>query len=519
MARLSAANLDERLTASVQRLDGISAAFSWDPASSGLSAEATRVLRASAVPGMFSGGFVVADRNGRVHWPTIGAKTIDLPPAVLAGRPFISDLLREGPSARPVVMMWVPVRDARGAVTGGLAGVIDLRTDVLTDLIRPLALGRTGHAVIVDAQGVVLAGTEAHEVFTRGDHPDFFGTLIREQRADVAHTPEIVDGRTKEHHVMAFVPLETGRWGLGFGQAEWEVFLHEHHLRWRLLWLGLVVLAIGLLAAWWDAGVIARPLLRLTASARAIAAGDLDTPVRAESGYELGLLAATMESMRASLARSREQAQQLAVLEERERIAHDLHDSIVQSLYGISLALEHAQHLVPSRPSTAASTIGRSIDAVTGVIQDIRAFVAGLHPHDGAGSLGEALERVVREFRLNTLLPVDLVVHGSPPDLPIEDRMHLQLLVREALANAARHGGASRVRVRVGVDGDLMRLTVADDGRGFDPAATSGDGLGLRTMVARAGRLGGTCTVHSAPGQGAVVEVAIPMHPSREVAR
>ncbi len=677
MAQVSAANLDERLEAALDRLEALAATYRWD-LRAGLSSEVLGVLSASAVrPGFFSGGFLVVDRDRHVVWPRerAGASAVA---RVLPGEPSVSGLTRLAPSGTPLAIMWVPLRGSDAQVSGALGGIIDLQRETLLELIRPLVFGRTGHAVILDADGVVLAGTEEHERFTRSEHPDFFEALIRSQRAGVAWTPEIEDGVAKDQHIMAFAPLATGRWGIGFGQTEAEFFFHERALRNRMLLVGLLLIGVGLLAAWWDTGTMTRPLRRLTDSAQRIAAGDLGSPIPPEQGYEVGLLAGTLESMRANLARTRAEleartaameqqaaqtralydvsrailseaqltdvlatiaaaartllgaeasavclwdqaasrlipgafdgpahafegptggagcvdilpggewrpatdcpfvraefrrahiaaqvraggrligfmcvgsardrqfgesdvalltslaglaalaiestqlrarVQDLAVLEERERIGRDLHDSTIQSLYGITLTLEHAQHLIASRPEQAAARLDQAMDSVTQVIKDIRSYVMGLHEVREEDTLPEVLERAAREFRVNSLLPVKVRTRGEVPDLSPDDRLHLELLVREALANVVRHAGPARAEVTVSADDGSVRIAVTDDGRGFDPAAPS-TGLGLRTMAERARRLGSRLVVRSAPGEGTTIEVALPARQERSV--
>ncbi|HXF83259.1 MAG TPA: ATP-binding protein [bacterium] len=681
MARVTAANLDERLGAALSRLEAVAATYRWD-IRAGLPRQALDLLAANAArPGFFSGGFLVVDRSRHIVWPPQQSGGSVDPAAlgrVLAGEPSVSGLTHLPRSQVPLAIMWVPLRGADGEVSGALGGIIDLQRETLLELIRPLVFGRTGHAVILDADGIVLAGTEKHERFTRGEHPDFFIGLIRSQRADVARTPEIEDGVIKDQHIMAFAPLGTGRWGIGFGQTEAEVFFHERALRHRILLLGVFLIGAGLLAAWWDTGTMTRPLRRLTESAGRIAGGDLASPIPPEQGYEVGLLADTLESMRANLARARAEleartaameqqtaqtralyevsrailseahltevlstiatatrtllgaeaaavclwdqaasrlipgafdgparafespnggvgcadialdgmwrpatdcpfvrtefrrahiaaqvwagsrligfmcagstrdrsfgekdttlltslaglaalaiesarlrarVQDLAVLEERERIGRDLHDSTIQSLYGITLTLEHAQHLLASRPSQAASRLQQAMEGLAQVIKDIRAYVMGLHEVREDDTLPQVLERAAREFRVNNLLPVEVRTQGEVPDLSPDDRLHLELLVREALANVVRHAGPARAEVVLSADDGTVRIAVTDNGCGFDPAAPS-SGLGLRTMAERARRLGGSLVIHSAPGQGTTVEVTVPVRQERGV--
>ncbi len=679
MAQVSAANLDERLGAALSRLEAIAATHRWDLP---LSSDVLHILTESAArPGFFSGGFLVVDRTSHVVWPREFSGALVEPLVLgraLVGESSVSGLIRLAPAGSPVAIMWVPLRDSRAKVSGALGGVIDLQRETLLELIRPLVFGRSGHAVILDASGFVLAGTEEHERFTRGEHADFFRALIRSQRADVASTPEIEDGVIKDQHIMAFAPLATGRWGIGFGQTDAEFFLHERGFRNRLLLFGFLLIGAGLLAAWWDTGTMTRPLHRLTDSAQRIARGDLASPIPPEQGYEVGLLAGTLESMRANLARTRAElearttameqqaaetralydvsrailseaqltdvlatiaaaartllgaqasavclwdqatsrlipgafdgparafestnggvgcidipldgewraaddcpfvrpefrrthiaaqvragsrligfmcvgaeqdrhfgendtalltslaglaalaiestqlrarVQDLAVLEERERIGRDLHDSTIQSLYGITLTLEHAQHLLSARPEQATARLGQAMEGVTQVIKDIRAYVMGLHEVHEEGTLQAVLERAAREFRVNSLLPVEVRTWGEVPEMSPDDRFHLELLIHEALANVARHAGPAHAEIAVRAADGAVRIAIIDDGRGFNPEARS-TGLGLRTMAERARRLGGNLIVRSAPGEGTTIEIRLPVGQERSV--
>ncbi len=681
LAQVSAADLDERLDAALSRLEALTATHRWD-GQTPLSGEILHALADSAArPGFFSGGFVVIDRAHHVVWPRerVGAAVEPLVvERALAGQSSVSGLTHLAASGAHLAIMWVPLRNSNAEVSGALGGVIDLQRETLLDLIRPLVFGRTGHAVILDADGIVLAGTDAHERFTRSEHPDFFQALIRSQRAEVASTPEIEDGVIQDQHIMAFAPLATGRWGIGFGQTEAEFFFHERVLRNRVLLFGLLLIGAGLLAAWRDTGTMTRPLRRLTTSAERIAGGDLASAIPPEQGHEVGLLAGTLESMRVNLARTRAElemrtaameqqtartralydvsrailseahltevlstiaaaartllgaeasaiclwdqaasrlvpgafdgpphafenpdggvactatqldgawqpttdcpfvrpefrrahlaaqvraggrligfmcagaaqdrqfgeddaalltslaslaalaiessqlrarVQDLAVLEERERIGRDLHDSTIQSLYGISLTMEHAQHLLSSRPAQAAGRLEQAMEGVTRVIKEIRGYVMGLHEGREQETLPEVLERAAREFRVNSLLPVEVRARGEVPELNPDDRLHLELLVREALANVARHAGPARAEVTVSAEDGVLQIVVTDDGRGFDPVARSA-GLGLRTMAERARRLGGSLDVRSTPGEGTTVEVTLPVRSERSV--
>lgn len=205
-------------------------------------------------------------------------------------------------------------------------------------------------------------------------------------------------------------------------------------------------------------------------------------------------------------ARMHEELRQLAVLQERERIAQDLHDGSIQSLYAVSLALEDTEELMHIDAGMASQRIDHAIETIHGTIQEIRDFIMGLDPDARtAVDLLAGLTALTDEFERSTLIDVELV---SDPDVPLDPDETLQLiqLTREAMSNVARHASATKVRVHVEDRRDVLRLSIIDDGRGFDTSAGQRPGHhGLTNMRARADALGGTLTIESSQNGTRVV--------------
>ncbi len=197
-------------------------------------------------------------------------------------------------------------------------------------------------------------------------------------------------------------------------------------------------------------------------------------------------------------ARMHEELRQLAVLQERERIAQDLHDGSIQSLYAVSLALEDTEELMAIDPAQATQRIDHAIESIHGTIQEIRDFIMGLDPDARtAVDLLAGLSALTMEFERSTLIEVEL---SSDPDVPMDPDETLQLiqLTREAMSNVARHANASKVIVNVEDRRECLRLSIIDDGRGFDTSAGQRPGHhGLTNMHARAESLGGSLTIES----------------------
>ncbi len=207
-------------------------------------------------------------------------------------------------------------------------------------------------------------------------------------------------------------------------------------------------------------------------------------------------------------ARLHQQVQQLAVVEERERIARDLHDGIIQSIYGVALSLEDVSFTVEDDPAEAGVRVDHAIDSLNLIIREIRNFILGLrsellHGADvAAGLVTLAAEFAIggsAEVVLDSTAPTSLVT-----DLPIGYRVQLLQMAREALSNAARHANASRIQLGVhAVEPGFLELRVEDDGIGFDDEAIVAAGhFGLANLRQRSEALGGTMNIATSPGRG-----------------
>jgi signal transduction histidine kinase len=141
-----------------------------------------------------------------------------------------------------------------------------------------------------------------------------------------------------------------------------------------------------------------------------------------------------------------ERLQALAV--DRERIGRDLHDGIIQSIYAAGLLLESVQPIIPSDPMRAQAQLGRVMDNLNATIQDIRRYIFDLRSDMPDDDLQSGIERLLRDFRINTLLETDLELSGTPVEImSMERRRHIFQIVREALANTAKHASARWVKV------------------------------------------------------------------------
>jgi signal transduction histidine kinase len=211
-------------------------------------------------------------------------------------------------------------------------------------------------------------------------------------------------------------------------------------------------------------------------------------------------------------ARLYERSRELSIVEERQRIARELHDAVTQKLFSLRLTADAAATLTARDPARAAEELGTVRRLAAEVADELRAIVVGLRPVDLSGDgLDVALRKQV-ELLDRVHGAAVRFVGGTVPRLAAAAEGAAYRIAQEALHNALRHGTPSTVDVRVGVDGGVVSLEVADDGRGFDPGPAGSSGrLGLASMRDRARAAGGRLEVRSAPGAGTVVRLLLPV--------
>ena len=206
-----------------------------------------------------------------------------------------------------------------------------------------------------------------------------------------------------------------------------------------------------------------------------------------------------------------EREMEQAITAERNRLARDLHDSVTQSLYSLTLLAEAGQRMVTARDlQQIEGNQTRLGDIAQQALQEMRLLVYELRPvaleRQGLiGALEQRLETVERRAGIQTRI----LVHGEI-ELPVDVEVELYRIAQEALNNSLKHARASTVDLTLQVDGDSVILKVSDDGQGFDPQAMSDTGgLGLVSMKERAERIAGSLAIHSAPGDGTTIVVRV----------
>jgi signal transduction histidine kinase len=198
-------------------------------------------------------------------------------------------------------------------------------------------------------------------------------------------------------------------------------------------------------------------------------------------------------------------------LQDKIRLGRDLHDGLVQTLYATGLMLESANQVLASDSTKARSILAGAKSNLQTAIRDTRAVIDGLSPdeldgRDLADSIGALLDLLDCGRLEKRTVSLD-------PELPVLDRKittELLQIIRESASNALRHGRATRLTIHFAPDGGTLRLTIRDNGVGFDPA-TALHGRGLDNLSARARLVGGHLSVTSRPGEGTCVNLSLPL--------
>jgi len=300
-------------------------------------------------------------------------------------------------------------------------------------------------------------------------------------------------------------------------------------LRWLQLPVVLVVAAfaggVGLVAGYGYGTQTKRRLDRLVESILHYERGDFGHRAPHLGDDEIGLIAshlgqmadwverhlASLQRLSTQQAQWREQVKNAAVIEERQRLARELHDAVSQQLFAISMMSSAVLELLPADESPAGRQI-KAIETMAGKAQsEMRALLLHLRPAvlEGKG-LRQGLDELMATFRERHAIAVRWEIGDLPP-LPQGVEDHLFRIVQEALSNVLRHAQASAVTVRLHAAGRQVRLKIIDDGVGFSLSQAKASSYGLQVIRERASEIGGLAEIISMPGQGTQVEVKVPI--------
>jgi signal transduction histidine kinase len=228
---------------------------------------------------------------------------------------------------------------------------------------------------------------------------------------------------------------------------------------------------------------------------------------------ELAKALAQQATLAVQLTRLAEQGRQAAVLQERNRLAREIHDTLAQGFTGIVVQVEAAEYVLTKAPEQAREHLARAGALARESLTEARRSVQALRPQAlEQSSLINAFARHVEQMTYGTPVQAHFRVHGTPASLCHDKETDLLRIGLEALTNALKHARASVIHVELSFEPEQVRLSVRDDGQGFAPRfPDAADGFGLKGIRERVAHLGGQLTVASRPGQGTEVVAVVPL--------
>ncbi len=373
------------------------------------------------------------------------------------------------------------------------------------------------YAFIIDKYGQVLVHT-----FDGG----FPLALLDANRLHPDHRSQTLILQTEDGLIWdTAVPIFDGRAGvMRVGLSDRGMRASIAAVSGQILLMIVLVSAIGVLGVLFLTFVLTRPLRELVEATGRVARGDFSPRLARWAEDEIGDLAEAFNAMTLELARADELRREREELrrqllekviatqeDERRRIARELHDSTSQNLTSLMVGLKNLQTVCQDTDLIQQAEALRQI--ATQTLEEVHDISVRLRPRllDDLG-LPAALEQLTREWQARHAIPVDLLIHMGEERLPAEIETAIYRIVQESLTNIARHAAARSVSALIERRGDEVIAIVEDDGRGFDPARSSGERqLGLAGMRERAELLGGRLTIESQPGSGTSVHVQIPL--------
>ncbi len=247
---------------------------------------------------------------------------------------------------------------------------------------------------------------------------------------------------------------------------------------------------------------------RLSEGTRAWSQGDFSQRVEDASGDEIGQLAYNLNQMAGQLQLLMETRRELVVVDERNRLARELHDSAKQQAFAAAAQISAARKLMPKDPEAAETRIEEAERLIDDLRKELTILIQELRPAalEDRG-LATAVRAYAEDWSRQNRIELRVNTQQDRP-LPLDVEQMIFRIIQEALANVARHSQASRVEVGLVYSKLEIICTINDNGIGFDPEKKS-DGFGIRSMQERANALGSNLTLKSAPGDGTRISFTI----------
>lgn len=259
---------------------------------------------------------------------------------------------------------------------------------------------------------------------------------------------------------------------------------------------------IGTIFGYFTARALTRRLHNITQAADAWSQGDFSAHIRDRSNDELGKLAHRLNRMAERLQNLLYTRRELATLEERNRLARDLHDSVKQQIFATAMQVGAARALLDPDSRAALEHLNEAEQLARQAQTELTALIRELRPASLQGKgLTQALKELVAGWSRQNKIAAEISMQGERA-LPLEVEQAMFRVAQEALSNVARHSEATHIEAHLAWENNEVSITISDNGKGFDIDAVEGKGVGLRSMRERMEALGGSLSLERSPGRG-----------------
>jgi two-component system, NarL family, sensor histidine kinase LiaS len=290
-----------------------------------------------------------------------------------------------------------------------------------------------------------------------------------------------------------------------------NLYIYQTFFLVTMFTLFLVALPVGAIFGWLVTRGLRKRLVNLSAASQAWSRGDFRPAVspRDKSGDEIGELTRNLTGMAEQLQTLIHAKDEFARMEERNRLARDLHDTVKQQTYAARMQLTAARNLLGSDPTAVAGHIDTALQLNRETQQELKLIIDELRPAALQGKgLAQALEEYADRWQKHTGIQVKTTISGERA-LPLDVEQVLYRVLQEALSNIARHAEADTVGLSLSMTADQVSLLVADNGRGFDVDAVPPSSYGLAGMRGRLSEVGGTLHVASTLSTGTTITAEV----------
>ncbi len=469
----------------------------------------------------------------------------------------------------PAVALTIPIRNEQDQLISMLSGLIDLSSsNIRRPIEQALNLGHTGHAEIIDSQGMVVVSTYPGVFLEPGEHKAFYRKMMTQRITGVETVPyEHGEEENETMHVMAFAPLSVANWGVSMGGDATETFAPVTTLRNNIFLLSGLTLVTILVATLIGTRHLVRPIKMLTSNAREIAEGNMTAPIQILRGGEVGVLGRSLEEMRLQLKESFDEIQEwnieledrvkertreleqlmeevssLHAMRELDRLKHEFTSTISHELRTpLGFIIGYITTLLRSDVSHSEETKREFLQIIKEESEKLQELVENLLDTSRiqAGSfsvqkrptdIAELAQKVIEKMRLITE-GHSLILHFVPllPSVPGDSR-RLEQVLHNLVDNAVKYSPqGSQITISGEMKNDYIQVSVADGGPGIPKAELSkifnafyripspnaqkmrGIGLGLTICRAVVEAHGGSIWAESIPGRGSVFYFTLPL--------